>query len=68
MNTITNKQTFYWSLKPVINAVDTWLANHLVAHYQRCADVEHAKAKEARDNARYYEAKAAFIKADVGLK
>lgn len=64
----TNKQLLSISLAPAIRAVDNWFAKRLAEHYQKCADVEHRKAKEARENARYYEARAAFIKADVGLQ
>lgn len=49
----------------VLKPLKRMLMQTLLNHYQRNADVELQKAKEAQANARYYERKAMLIKADL---
>ncbi len=46
-------------------AIKRWWLTKLEHHYLICAEVERAKEKQARTDARYYEMRAVLTRADI---
>lgn len=50
------------SISPLVNTVKRWLLKRAERHYLICAEVEQAKAREAMQNAAYYQRRAALAR------
>jgi hypothetical protein len=50
------------SIHPLVSLVRKWWWSRAEAHYLICADVEQSRAREAQQNAAYYQKRAALAR------
>ena len=50
------------SLRPLVRRLRHWWLRRAEEHYLICASVEHARAREAKENEAYYQKRAAMAR------